>query len=212
MSPSPSIGDRQDRPVAAIVLAAGRSTRMGGENKLLAPLGGRPIVRIVAEAALASSAAAVFAVTGHQREQVETALAGLGVTLVHNPDFARGLSTSLRAGLAALPPEIRGALILLADMPHVDARLIDALIGAFRSSGEDAVIVPTIGGRRGNPVLWGRSHFTALQQVTGDVGGRDVLRKLGGRVREFAVPPGPAFLDVDTPDQLKAVRSRFDAS
>ena len=109
------------RRIAAIVLAAGRSTRMGGPNKLLAEIGGRPLVRIAAEAALASRARPVIVVTGHQREQVEEALAGLPVRLVHNPDFADGLGTSLKAGIAAVPADADGAIVCLGDMPQVDA-------------------------------------------------------------------------------------------
>src|SRR5262249_2307971 len=101
------------RRVAGVVLAAGRSTRMGGPNELLAEIGGRPLVRIAVEGALASTAKPVVVVTGHQREQVEAALKGLPVTLVHNPDYAQGLSTSLKAGIAALPAEVDGAIVCL---------------------------------------------------------------------------------------------------
>src|SRR5205807_4492953 len=93
------------RHVAAIVLAAGRSTRMGGPNKLLAEVGGKPLVRIAAEQALATRAKPVIVVTGHEHERVETALAGLPVRIVHNPDFAQGLGTSLKTGIATVPPE-----------------------------------------------------------------------------------------------------------
>ena len=94
------------------MLAAGRSTRMGGPNKLVAEIGGKPLVRIAAEQALASRAKPVIVVTGHQRERVEAALAGLPVRLVHNPDFAQGLGTSVRAGIAAVPASEDGAVIL----------------------------------------------------------------------------------------------------
>ena len=113
------------RNIAALVLAAGRSSRMGGPNKLLAEISGRPLVRIVAEAALASRARPVLVVTGHQRERVEAALAGLPVEFVHNPAFAGGLGTSLRAGIAALPAQADGAIVCLGDMPQVDATMID---------------------------------------------------------------------------------------
>ena len=115
--PAPESGRR----IAALVLAAGRSTRMGGPNKLLAEIDGRPLVRIAAEQALASRASPVIVVTGHQRERVERALAGLPVTFVHNPDFAEGLSTSLKAGIAAVPAEADGAIVCLGDMPQVSA-------------------------------------------------------------------------------------------
>jgi len=119
------------RHIAALVLAAGRSTRMGGPNKLLAEIAHRPLVRIAAEAALASRAKPVIVVAGHQRSEVEKVLAGLPVEIVHNPDFADGLGTSVRAGIAAVPAEVDGAIVLLGDMPQVDARLIDRLIAAF---------------------------------------------------------------------------------
>src|SRR5437763_1061767 len=106
------------RHVAAILLAAGRSTRMGGPNKLTAELGGRALVRIAAEQALASRASPVVVVTGPDRARGEAALAGLPVRLVHNPDYAQGLSTSLKAGLAALPPQADGAIVCLGDMPR----------------------------------------------------------------------------------------------
>src|SRR4029077_11233484 len=139
------------RHVAAIVLAAGRSTRMGGPNKLLAEIGGKPLVRIAAEQALASRARPVVVVTGHQRNEVAAALKGLQVTLAHNPDFAEGLSGSLKVGIAALPAEVDGAIVCLGDMPQVDAALIERLIAAFDPEKGALVVVPTIAGKRGNP-------------------------------------------------------------
>src|SRR5271168_3545809 len=119
------------RNIAALVLAAGRSSRMGGPNKLLAEIGGRPLVRIVAEAALGSRARPVIVVTGHQRERVEAALAGLPLEFVHNANFADGLGTSLKAGIGALPAQSDGVVVCLGDMPQVDAPIIDRLVGAL---------------------------------------------------------------------------------
>src|SRR5262249_35198921 len=155
--------------VAGIVLAAGRSTRMGGPNKLLEEINGKPLVRIAAEQALASRASPVIVVTGHQKERVERALAGLPVKLVHNPEFAQGLSTSLKAGIAAVPAEADGAVVALGDMPQVGAVLIDRLIGAFAPERGALVVIPTIEGKRGNPVLWARRFFPDLLKVEGDV-------------------------------------------
>ncbi|MBV9522677.1 MAG: molybdopterin-binding/glycosyltransferase family 2 protein, partial [Alphaproteobacteria bacterium] len=115
------------RKIAGLVLAAGRSTRMGGPNKLLEEINGRPLVRIAAEQLLASHAKPVIVVTGHQRERLERALAGLPVRFVHNDDFAEGLSTSLKAGIKAVPAEVDGAIVTLGDMPQVSAKLIDRL-------------------------------------------------------------------------------------
>jgi molybdenum cofactor cytidylyltransferase len=193
--------------VGALVLAAGRGTRMGGPNKLLAEISGKPLVRHAVEAALASRAGAVVVVTGHERERVESALAGLDVSFAHNPDFVEGLSSSLKKGLAALPQEIDGALVLLGDMPRVTAGLIDRLIGAFDPAAGGLAVVPVREGHRGNPVLFSRVFFSELQNVTGDVGARGLLGSHGERVVEVPVDDDAAFLDVDTPEALEAARS-----
>jgi molybdenum cofactor cytidylyltransferase len=198
------------RRVAAIVLAAGRSTRMGGPNKLLAEIGGRPLVRIVAEQALASRAAPVIVVTGHERAKVEAALAGLKVRLVHNPDYAAGLSTSLKAGLAALPPHVDGAIVCLGDMPQVTAALIDRLAEAFDPERGALVVVPTIEGKRGNPVVWSRRFFPDLMALEGDVGARHLIATYADVVAEVPVEDAAALTDVDTPDALLAVKAELE--
>lgn len=197
--------------VGAILLAAGRSTRMGSENKLLAEIGGKSLVRIAAEEALKSKARPVVVVTGHQRERVQTALEGLDVTIVHNPDFADGLSTSLKSGLTALPDEVDGALVLLADMPRVDAKLIDALIGAFDPARGALVVVPTFDGKRGNPVLWSRRFFSDLMALQGDVGARHLIGSHADAVTDVAVSGDAALTDVDTPDALRTVRAAVES-
>jgi molybdenum cofactor cytidylyltransferase len=198
------------RRVAAIVLAAGRSTRMGGPNKLLAEIGGRPLVRIVAEQALASRAAPVIVVTGHERAKVEAALAGLKLRLVHNPDYAAGLSTSLKAGLAALPPHVDGAIVCLGDMPQVTAALIDRLAEAFDPERGALVVVPTIEGKRGNPVVWSRRFFPDLMALEGDVGARHLIATYADVVAEVPVEDAAALTDVDTPDALLAVKAELE--
>jgi molybdenum cofactor cytidylyltransferase len=193
--------------IAAIVLAAGRSTRMGGPNKLTAEIGGRPLVRIAVEAALASRAQPVIVVTGHERERVEAALAGLDVRLVHNPDYADGLGTSLQAGVAAVPAEADGVVVCLGDMPQVSAALIDRLIAAYDAEKGALVVAPTRDGKRGNPVLWSRRFFPDLMAVTGDVGARNVLASYGEAVIEVPVEGAGAFVDVDTPEALMAAKA-----
>jgi molybdenum cofactor cytidylyltransferase len=198
--------------VAAVVLAAGRSTRMGGPNKLLADIGHRPLVRIAAEEALASRAKPVIVVTGHQREQVEKALAGLPVQLVHNPDFADGLGTSVRAGIVAVPADADGAIVCLGDMPQVDATLIDRLIAAFDPDRGALVVMPTFEGRRGNPVLWSRRFFPDLTSIEGDVGARHLIRRYGEAVVEVPLEGKAALVDVDTPEALVGVRAAIEGA
>jgi molybdenum cofactor cytidylyltransferase len=193
------------KQVAAVVLAAGRSTRMGAVNKMIAEIGGKPLVRIAAEQALASKASPVIVVTGHERDKVEAALKGLDVRFANNPDYAEGLGTSLRTGIAAVPPEADGAVILLGDMPQIDAKLIDRLVAAFDPEKGALVVVPTIEGRRGNPVIWARRFFPELMAVTGDVGARHIIANVAEAVAEVPVSDPAITVDVDTPDVLARI-------
>jgi molybdenum cofactor cytidylyltransferase len=195
-----------NRNVAAIILAAGRSTRMGGPNKLLAELDGKKLVRIVAEQALASKASEIVVVTGHQAELVEKALEGLKVRFARNPDFAGGLASSVKAGIAAVPENADGAVICLGDMPLIDAHLIDRLIEAFAPDRGNLIVVPAADGRRGNPVLWSRRFFKELMTLDGDIGARHLIAKHAEAVAEVPVEGKSAFLDIDTPQALEAAR------
>lgn len=195
-----------DNNIAAVILAAGRSTRMGGRNKLLAEVGGRKLVRIVAEQVLASRASSVVVVTGHQREEVEQALAGLNVRFVHNPAFAEGQGGSVRAGIDAVPDTADGAVICLGDMPLVDAAMIDRMIEAFSPGAGSLIVVPVSNGRRGNPVVWSRRYFGDLVKLDGDFGARHLIVQHADAVTEVEVGGPAAFLDIDTPDALAEIR------
>lgn len=203
-APDPSATPGQARRVAALVLAAGRSSRMGGPNKLLLPVGGEPMVRRVAEAALASRAAPVVVVVGHQQHEIRAVLRGLKVRFAANPDFAQGLSTSLKAGLAALPGDVAGAVVCLGDMPRVGAALIDRLMAAFDPDRGRGVVVPTWRGKRGNPVLWGRAHFAAMRELSGDAGAKHLIGEHAEAVVEVEAGDDAALADIDTPEALAA--------
>ncbi len=189
--------------IAAVVLAAGRATRMGS-NKLLAEAGGKVLLRHAVDAVLASRARPVIVVTGHEAEAVAGVLEGCPVSLVHNAHYAEGLSTSLKAGIAAVPPEAAGAVILLGDMPGVTAALIDELIEAFVRAPHMAAIVPVHGGERGNPALLSRRLFREVPRLKGDRGARPILND---HTDVLEIPAGSAVtLDIDTPDALAALR------
>ena len=207
--PQPRVPAATDsgRKLAAVILAAGRSTRMGGPNKLLAELRGKPLVRIVTEQVLASKATDVTVVTGHQATEVERALRGLNVTFVHNPDFATGLASSVKAGIAAVPKTAAGAVVCLGDMPLIDASLVDRLIAAFEPDRGMLIAVPVSDGRRGNPVLWSRRFFSELMSLDGDIGARHLIARHAEAVAEVAVEGQGAFVDIDTPQALAAVQS-----
>src|ERR1700722_5508310 len=192
------------RTIAGIVLGAGRSSRMGGPNKLRERINGKPLIRIVTDHVLASKARPVIVVTGHQRERGEAALKGLPVKLVHKPNFAPGLGSSLRSGIAALPPEPDGAIVCLGDMPQVDAAIIDRLIDGFDPDNGALVVVPTIEGKRGNPVLWSRRFFPDLMAVEGDVGARHLIGRYTEAVAEVPLTGAAARPDVDTPEAFQA--------
>jgi molybdenum cofactor cytidylyltransferase len=206
--PQPRISPATDTNsnIAAVVLAAGRSTRMGGPNKLLAELNGKPLVRIVTEQVLASKASSVTVVTGHEAREVERALRGLNVTFVYNPDFSTGLAGSVRTGISTVPREAGGALICLGDMPLVDAQLLDRLIAAFAPDRGMLIAVPVSDGRRGNPVLWSRRFFGELMSLEGDVGACHLLARHVEAVAEVSVDAHGAFFDIDTPQALAAVQ------
>jgi molybdenum cofactor cytidylyltransferase len=188
--------------VAALVLAAGRSSRMGGANKLLAEVGSVPMVLRAVNAALASKAASVTVVLGHEAEKVEALLAGRRIDIVRNAEFAQGMSTSLRTGIGALPTEAEAAVVLLADMPRISAVHVDRLIDAFEAK-QPAIVVPQRGGRRGNPILWPREFFARMQAVGGDKGARGLLEENPQRIHVVEMDDDAIHADVDTPEDLR---------
>jgi molybdenum cofactor cytidylyltransferase len=194
------------REVAALVLAAGRSQRMGGANKLLAPFDGKPIVAHVLDHLAQAGVKRITAVTGHQQDAVAAAIGGRAVTLVHNPHYATGMASSIRAGIAALDGA-GGALIGLGDMPRVGVQTLRALITAF-AANPDSICVPVHGGRRGNPVVWAARFFPELAALHGDVGGRSLFAAHEEEIVEVPVDDPAIFLDIDTQDALAELTRR----
>jgi molybdenum cofactor cytidylyltransferase len=188
--------------IAALVLAAGQSRRMGTLNKLLIEIDGVPMVRRVVETLTRSKAQPVLVVTGHQHERVEAAVQGLSVAVLHNPDYAQGLSTSLRRGLAELGDRADGAVVALGDMPRVSAVEIDRLIAAFNPLEGRGIVVPTRNGKRGNPVLWAKQFFPEMLQVAGDVGARHLIGAYPEMVAEVEMEGDAVLTDIDTPQAL----------
>jgi molybdenum cofactor cytidylyltransferase len=193
--------------IAAIVLAAGTSTRMG-RQKLLLPIGGQPLIRRSVEAVLAAGLDDAVVVLGEAAEAVGATLAGLPVRTVVNPHYAEGQSTSLRAGLDALRAETDAAVVALGDQPLPDPDVIRRLVGVFRATGRP-IAVPVYRNSRGNPVLFAAALFGELRAVSGDQGGRGVIARDPARVAEVPVDaPMPA--DIDTPAEYEAARRAVD--
>ena len=193
--------------IGAVILAAGQSRRMGKANKLLMPVDGKAMVAHVADCLLASQAAPLAVVTGHDYAAVEAALPKGHFALTHNPDFASGLASSLRRGLAALPAEIDGVLVCLGDMPRVSPQVIDRLIAAFDPLEGRAICVPTWQGKRGNPVLFARRFFPEMLEVSGDVGARALIGEHAEAVCEVPMDSNAILVDVDTPEALAALEA-----
>lgn len=197
-----------ERPrIAAIVLAAGQSRRMGAQNKLLAQLQGKPMVARAVEAALASAVDEVVVVTGHQAEAVRKALAAYNVRFVHSADASKGLARSLQSGIEALGDGVAGAVICLGDMPYVRASGIDALISAFDPKAGRSIIVTTHDGKRGNPVLWDRRYFSEMARISGDVGARHLIGLYEEAVIEVPAESAQKLIDIDTPEALELARA-----
>ncbi len=192
--------------IAALVLAAGSSTRMGS-NKLLADLHGVPMIAQTVKRIAASHVEMITVVTGHQSAEIEKALKDQKVSLVHNPHYAQGLATSLRAGVAALKNSCDAILVCLGDMPLIDARDVNRMIAAFNPTENRSIVVPVHERTFGNPVLWGAEHFQALLDCQGDRGARGLLEKLRDDVVEIAIDNQSVILDADTPEALVIIRS-----
>lgn len=192
---------RDDRIFAAIVLAAGRSSRMG-KHKLLLPLGERPLVTYAVDAACGSSADTVIVVVGHNAGDVALTLAGKRCRIVANESYADGMATSLRAGIAALLPDVAGTLILLADQPLVTPAMVNLMLAAARLEPH-AILAATYNGKRGNPVYFPRALFGELLAVSGDEGGRSVVARHYDIVRLVPMPYEDSALDVDSPGEYE---------
>ena len=194
--------------VAAVILAAGCSSRMGPSNKLLLPIEGKPMLVHVVEAVLASGLAAVRVVTGHEADRVSGLLRDYPLEIVHNERFAEGLSSSLRSGLVSLDQDTDAALICLGDMPWVRAGHLRSLVDRFASDGSGPICVPVHGDRQGNPVLWPRRFFDAICRLRGDVGARSLLGQHVDEIARVEVADDGVTVDIDDADALRFQEER----
>ena len=192
--------------LSGIVLAAGRSSRMEGANKLLLPWQKQCVLQVVVERICEVGLGEVVVVTGHQRAKVEKALSRYPVRLVHNPDFAEGMAASIRVGVEAAASE-KGYLFALGDMPQVVGKTMLKVAEALKSS--ETIAVPVCDGRRGHPVAFGSTYRNALLALTGDRGARPILAKNAAHVVEVPVEDEGIFVDVDTRESYGATRAAW---
>ncbi len=193
-------------PIAAIILAAGISRRMGSSHKLLLPLKNRPMLEHVLIAALASQADPIILVLGCQADLIRAALKEYltvpAITWVENPHYLQGMSSSLHVGIQTLlnmkkTPQCDGAVILLGDQPLISPEVINRLIEA-RQQSHQRIVVPFYAGKRGNPVLFEKSLFPELLAITGDEGGRKVIQQHPHDVAMVEMEYPAIHMDIDT--------------
>lgn len=196
--------------LAAILLAAGQSRRMGDANKLLLPVKGKPMVRLAAETLKTAGYDPILVVTGHDQDQVTVALADLGLRFVHNSRYDEGLATSLQIGIAQLPEACDGFLIMQGDMPRIQAEDLKRLAAAFNPTEGRALIVPTFKGKRGNPVLWAANFKPLMMGLSGDVGAKHLIGEYEDRLAEVEMTNDAALTDIDTPQEYQAFINRHD--
>ena len=209
-TPRSGMAPRAAPSIAAVVLAAGRSRRMAPHNKLLVPdRTGKPMIARVVDNVLSSGARPVLVVLGHQAEAVEQILAGRPVRFVHAPDYAEGLSASLKAGIAAVPPESAAAIVCLGDMPLVTGRMIDRLLASYDPTEGRRIVLPTFRGKQGNPMLWDRSFFAEILGITGDSGARFLVGKHVEVVAEVEMADDAVLRDFDTTESLATLPARL---
>jgi molybdenum cofactor cytidylyltransferase len=201
-------GERGGR-VAGVVLAAGSSSRMG-QNKLLLPLGGSSVLRHAVGTAAAAGLDPILVVLGHESERAQAELAGLSFTPVLNPEFARGINTSLSAGISAVPDDAAAAVVMLADMPLVNVEMVRTLIARYGSSGAPLVL-SVYDGVLAPPTLYGRALFPELRTLDGDGCGKRVMKRHRDAASEVDWPAS-ALTDLDVPADVERVRALLEGS
>jgi molybdenum cofactor cytidylyltransferase len=212
MSKGPPPDSHGASAVAGILLAAGSSQRFGAGNKLLANVDGRPLIFCVASHLTRSRVHEVVVVTGPDRCEIEQALNGFKLRLVHNPDHQWGMGRSIAVGVASLRPATQGALICPGDMPEVSPALIDKLIGVFEQNGGETIVFPALSdGSQRNPVLWPRRFFSRLAGLRGPAGGKALLAELANEAVAVPVAKGREFIDIDTAEDLVRYRQQLRA-
>lgn len=203
--------DEHASSVTAIILAAGESTRMGDENKLLLPFNGKPVIEHVVDAVVSSNVGPVYVVVGHQQELVRPVIQHYPVTLVENPIYVEGMGTSIRAGVEHAGEEASGFMICLSDLPRITSDEYAYLVQSFlahHSKDKNTITVPYFEGQRGNPVILSSVYRPAMLAQQGVVGCRGLIKQHPEHVRNVEMPTAHVVADVDTPEAYQQLIGR----
>ena len=196
------------KDIHAVLLAAGRSERMGRNNKLLLNVNGIPLVRKSAINILNSNVTSITVVTGFDENKIVNALSGLNVNFVKNINFREGLSSSLKAGLANITPTPSAVIICLADMPKIQPEHINQLIENFNPLKGWEICIPTNNGKRGNPVLIGSRFFPYIFETNGDFGAKQIMKQHSDKIVEVEIGTSDIHFDIDTQDEYENFTTR----
>ena len=188
--------------ITGILLAAGASRRMGSQNKLLSDLNGKTMIEVVATELVNSKLSHIIVVTGHESEKIKAALTSLDLNFIHNHEYQRGLSTSLKTALEIIPKDTDGIIVCLGDMPLIKAMHIDKLIDAFNPIEGNSICVPVYGRKRGNPIVWSNEYLTQIRSIDGDIGAKNILDEHIEQITEVPMEENAVLFDIDTPEHL----------
>lgn len=192
---------------SAIVPAAGMSTRMGSQNKLLLPINGKTLIERTVDTLIGSNIDETIVVVGHQGELVKAVLTGKDIVIVENPNYKEGMASSIRAGVAAARPGAGALLICLADQPLLEPadlnRIISAMVDA-RACGK-SIVVPFFKGQRGNPVILDAIYRNAMIDVVGDIGCKKIIKQHPDEVYALEMETDHVVRDVDTIEEYRAL-------
>ncbi|MDZ7344126.1 MAG: nucleotidyltransferase family protein [candidate division KSB1 bacterium] len=195
------------KKISALVLAAGESKRLAGQNKLLLPFGGKTIIECTVDALLQADIDEVIVVLGHAAEAVRKALGERPIRAVYNPNYPKGMASSIQAGLAALSPTSQAVMIFLADLPLIQPAELNHLIAAHAQAKGKTITVPAFRGQRGNPVIFDLCYRAELLALQGDIGGKSILASHPQAVLEVEMSTASILEDIDTLEAYKRLLS-----
>ncbi|MCK5425227.1 MAG: molybdopterin-binding/glycosyltransferase family 2 protein [Emcibacter sp.] len=198
----------QSKNIAALILAAGQSKRMGQDNKLLLPYENETVLSHVLEQVEQAGLTEISVVTGHQRQEVEQAISRHDVTFVHNDIYDEGMSTSVKLGISSLPDNIDAVLIILGDMPNISAGILRQIIVAYDPAQDHSIVIPMHNSKRGNPILWDGEFFSEFKRLEGDMGAKILLNEYPEYIHEVDVGSDAIFLDIDTYEAYEHLRKK----
>jgi|TARA_B100001750_G_C15519854_1_gene610646 molybdenum cofactor cytidylyltransferase len=193
--------------VSATILAAGNSSRMGAENKLLLPIDGIPMICQVVNTVLKSKLFPIHLVTGFDRNKILEALSNLSINEIYNPNWSDGMASSIYSAVSSLPKNADGIMIVLGDMPNIRSKTLNQLCDEFVNFDGDRIIYPLYNGRQANPVIFPQKYFMKILSSTGHRGCKKLLKQYPEDAVGIPIASDEVILDCDTKDDYFQFKS-----